>query len=117
MVQSIAGSAQETMTVAQITTQPAVKPPNSHAVQIPQGALVLIPLCLACVWAIAAIVSGLPKVTHEKNLALKRHSKIPCRTCQFYSNNPYIRCAIRPTDALTEHAIDCPDYKSSDPPL
>ena len=122
MAQSTIWSARGTTDAAQkettlVTTQAEVKlpKPNTHEVQVPQGALVLIPLCFACVWAIAAKLSSLPKISRERNLSLKRHSKIPCRSCQFYSNNPYIRCAIRPTDALTEQAIDCSDYQLSNP--
>ena len=98
-----------------VAVQPEAKPfkaTNTHNVQVPQGALILIPLCFACAWAIAVRLSHLPKISRDKHLSLKRHSKIPCRSCQFYSNNPYIRCAIRPTDALTEQAIDCSDYKA-----
>lgn len=117
MAQSRAWSAQRTTTPIEtplVTAQPEVRQfkTNTHEVQVPHGALVLIPLCFAAAWAIAVALAGMPKISREQKLSLKRHSKIPCRNCQFYSNNPYIRCAIRPTEALTEQAIDCSDYSA-----
>ena len=85
---------------------------NTHQVQVPQGALILIPLCFAGAWAIAVAISGMPKAPRQRRLSPKVYSKIPCRDCQFYSNNPYVRCAIRPADAMTEQAIDCSDYSA-----
>ena len=97
-----------------VTAQPEVQQfkTNTHEVQVPHGALVLIPLCFAGAWAIAVAMSGMPKPPRQRKLSLKVYSKIPCRNCQFYSNNPYVRCAIRPTDAMTEQAIDCSDYSA-----
>jgi len=34
----------------------------------------------------------------------------PCPSCQFFSKNVYLKCAVRPTDVLTDRAIDCADY-------
>jgi hypothetical protein len=48
------------------------------------------------------------KVVYSKNL--QTFVEIPCRKCQFFSNNPYLKCAIRPSSVMNERAIDCPDY-------
>jgi hypothetical protein len=37
-------------------------------------------------------------------------SQIPCKKCQYFSNNPYLKCAIRPLTVMSEEALDCPDY-------
>jgi len=34
----------------------------------------------------------------------------PCRTCRFFSNNPYLKCAVHSTIVLTKEANKCPDY-------
>jgi hypothetical protein len=40
----------------------------------------------------------------------KKQCSIPCRTCQFFSNNTHLKCAVQPTLVLTEEAKHCPDY-------
>lgn len=41
---------------------------------------------------------------------IKRLHQAPCKKCQFYSNNHYLKCAIHPSTVLTEKAIGCSDY-------
>ena len=36
--------------------------------------------------------------------------QIPCKNCQFYSNEPHLKCAVNPSIVLTEQAINCSDY-------
>jgi hypothetical protein len=57
--------------------------------------------------------SSKTKVIYSKNL--QTFVKIPCRKCRFFSNNPYLKCAIRPSSVMNERAIDCPDYYPYDP--
>jgi hypothetical protein len=41
---------------------------------------------------------------------LKYTDKVPCRNCQFFSNNSYLKCAVHPSTVLKDTAIDCSDY-------
>jgi hypothetical protein len=50
------------------------------------------------------------KMMAERTLTAGIFHKIPCRRCRYFSHNPYLSCAIHPSLALTEQAIDCPDY-------
>jgi hypothetical protein len=34
----------------------------------------------------------------------------PCDRCRYLSCNSYLKCALHPSVALTERAIDCKDY-------
>ncbi len=43
---------------------------------------------------------------------VKTLSLIPCRNCHFFSRNPYLKCALHPTIALSNKAKDCNDYLS-----
>lgn len=52
----------------------------------------------------------LGKVLVEKTLTPEAFHKIPCRSCRYFSHNPYLNCAIHPSLVLTGQAIDCPDY-------
>lgn len=94
--------------VAQVENVKPVKS-NPNKGEFFEGSLLLIPFCFLCIWTIA-ILARVPKFSSKERLVLKQHSKIPCRGCRFFNSNPYLRCAIRPVDALTEQAIDCSDY-------
>ncbi|WAL59781.1 hypothetical protein [Thermocoleostomius sinensis] len=39
--------------------------------------------------------------------------KIPCAKCQFFTGNYQLKCTVHPSIALSEAAIDCPDYRSA----
>lgn len=41
---------------------------------------------------------------------LQQSNEIPCSNCRFFSSNPYVKCAVHPTLALTKEAINCADY-------
>lgn len=34
----------------------------------------------------------------------------PCRKCQFFNENNYLNCALHPSVALTNQAVNCSDY-------
>ncbi len=38
----------------------------------------------------------------------------PCRNCQFYDRNPYLKCAVHPNRVFTKQAINCVDYCNKD---
>lgn len=38
-------------------------------------------------------------------------SPIPCKRCRFFSNNPYLKCAVQPIIAMTKEAIDCAEFR------
>ena len=42
---------------------------------------------------------------------IKRFQKVPCRNCQYFSNNPYLKCAVNPDAVLTEEALKCSEYR------
>jgi hypothetical protein len=78
---------------------------------IPQIGLVF----LIVAFIVAAILllfkyARLGKVLVEKTLTSEVFHKIPCRSCRYFSHNPYLNCAIHPSLVLTGQAIDCPDY-------
>lgn len=42
---------------------------------------------------------------------IKRFQRVPCRNCQYFSNNPYLKCAVNPGAVLTEEALKCSEYQ------
>jgi hypothetical protein len=66
-------------------------------------------LCIG--WAILCLmVSIILTVTRAEIIALEHLHQLPCRNCQFFSKNPYLKCAVHPCIALTEKANNCSDY-------
>lgn len=43
---------------------------------------------------------------------VKSANKFPCNRCRYFNNNCYIKCAIHPSNVLTERSFDCRDYHS-----
>jgi hypothetical protein len=36
--------------------------------------------------------------------------KIPCRRCQYFTDNQFLKCTVHPVTTMTNQAIDCRDY-------
>jgi len=99
---------------------------TSSSAKPPIGAVLGISLLLATflfilIWAaikftISPSVEDLDKEDEDneedKIVASHASQRIPCRTCQFFNDNHYLRCAVHPSIALTREAIDCSDYRS-----
>ncbi|MBE9179065.1 hypothetical protein IQ268_10880 [Oculatella sp. LEGE 06141] len=76
------------------------------------GIIVLIPLSFLAIWALlVSIVSDLflPD-KEEKAPPANTIAKSPCHKCQFFSDNPYLKCAVQPTLVFTTQSRNCPDY-------
>jgi hypothetical protein len=71
------------------------------------------PICLFM--GLLILCSLVPKIGGKfqngfrKNI--KSQQKSPCTKCEFFSNNPHLKCAAQPSLVLTEQARDCPDYR------
>ena len=82
---------------------------------LPDGALFLIPLGFMMVWAIVVFIfSDIWPFARHKVLTIKHLPQVPCRNCQFFTNNPYLKGAVHPSTALTEQALNCSDYLPED---
>jgi hypothetical protein len=57
-------------------------------------------------------ISKRNKITQEDSITLSTnpHKNLPCRNCQYFSNNHYLKCAIQPSLVMTAEAINCSDY-------
>jgi len=56
--------------------------------------------------AVQDVVQNKDEIVSTKHL--QQH---PCKSCQFFNNNSYLKCAVNPTTALTEEALNCSDYR------
>ena len=97
-----------------VRTQPNADKPietKPGGAVIPDGTLLLISICSIMVFAIVGfMLSGASKVTHDRRVSIKDFTQAPCRTCRFFTNNPYLKCAVHPSTVLSTQAINCSDY-------
>lgn len=92
--------------------------PNQNLIQshkpaenLPGHLIWLIPVWGVIAWALlVCTTSELWKLLRFRHTDLKKNQQVPCRNCRFFSSNFYLKCAVRPTDALTDRATDCSDF-------
>jgi heme A synthase len=78
--------------------------------------LLLVPICFISAWAIVLLsVWSVWSAVRETALKAKQLHQIPCSTCRFFTSSYHLKCTVRPSIALTEEAINCPDYEPSKP--
>jgi hypothetical protein len=77
----------------------------------------LLPIWGAIVWLLLlGTASEAWKLVRSNTTTVKQGQRVPCRNCRYFSNNFYLKCAVRPSDALTERATDCSDFcQKTDP--
>ena len=102
----------QTTVVEQSWLYDKAAPPTG--IKLANSTLVLVPFGLIALWAIALVWFHLQKKQQShgisKDIGRRQYHAVPCRRCIFFKNNPYLKCAINPIDAMTVNAIDCADY-------
>ena len=109
------------LSIAQGAVQQEKVQVQYHNIQIPDLALSLAPLGFIFVWAIFLLLFHKIRTNTYDKVCVKKKiiKKVPCKKCQFFANNHYLKCAVKPDTVLTEEAIDCSEYvpkKVSFPP-
>ena len=109
------------LSIAQGAVQQEKVQVQYHNIQIPDLALSLAPLGFIFVWAIFLLLFHKIHTNTDDKVCVKNKilQKVPCKKCQFFANNHYLKCAVKPDTVLTEEAIDCSEYvpkKVSFPP-
>lgn len=75
---------------------------------------ILIPLCFLTAWGLIALVAwNLVAATRDSVQRAKVMHQIPCSECRYFTNNHLLKCPLHPKIALSEEAINCSDYESS----
>ena len=75
---------------------------------------VIVPVCFITTWVVIFMLfSNLLSMGREGIKQAKRLHTIPCANCVFFTGDYHLKCTVNPTDALTERAIHCPDYRPS----
>jgi len=74
---------------------------------------VLVPLCFVSAWGLVFLIfSSIGHTVADSLRRAQRMHKIPCANCVFFTGDYHLKCPVQPTIALSEDAIDCPDYRS-----
>lgn len=79
---------------------------------MPRAEVVFVPLSfLLIVWILLFIRQvNFWKSVRNRIATVKCIHQVPCYNCQFFKNNPYLKCAVQPSKVLSSDAMECPDY-------
>jgi len=106
--------------IAYLTTSVEVKFVRSEPDRktAPDATIALLTVYLVLVLATIAMFLLLTTSAWKQKKVITTQSldQIPCRNCQFFKENQYLRCAVHPAIALTQQAIDCQDYEPFNKP-
>lgn len=69
---------------------------------------VLIPAIVLSI-GIAVLLKSQKRLYFHSLIPLRQVS--PCKRCQFFHDNGYLKCAVHPARALTPEARNCQDYR------
>jgi hypothetical protein len=73
---------------------------------------VLGPLCFVFAWGLIAMVGwSIWSALRDSVQRAKTMHQIPCANCRFFTQDYHLKCPVQPMLALSERAIDCPDYE------
>ncbi|BAT51322.1 unknown protein [Nostoc sp. NIES-3756] len=91
------------------TQQPKTQPNN---INLPDIAISLSPLGLVFSWVIFFVILRKVRSVIENKMVftVKGSHHLPCKNCQFYSHNHYLKCAVQPCVVMTEEAKNCSEY-------
>ncbi|MBD3883121.1 hypothetical protein IFO70_15255 [Phormidium tenue FACHB-886] len=78
----------------------------------------LVPLCFTVAWlTVILLIHSLWSALRDSVHQAKEMHRIPCANCQFFTNNHRLKCPVHPIEALSDEAINCPDYEPYTPSL
>jgi len=84
---------------------------KSAKTTMPDSTILLIPIFSLMVWLIVASkLTGVWKEARDRISSFNQVEPMPCRNCQFFANNHYLKCAVQPSIVLTSQALKCSDY-------
>lgn len=75
----------------------------------------IVPLCFITAWVALGLAVWSIMAAARQGVAIARQMhQIPCAECRYFTNSAFLKCPIHPAEALSEHAIDCPDYSGGE---
>lgn len=90
------------------------QPSNGYgnSLGVPDIAVSLTPVALVFSWVVFFVVLRKLRSLLEAKMVfpVKGANQLPCKNCQYYANNHYLRCAVQPSVVLTEESKNCSEY-------
>ncbi|MBD2195272.1 MULTISPECIES: hypothetical protein [Calothrix] len=102
--------------IAQETRNDVKSEPQKPApFSIPDVAISVTPLAVLITWLGFFILLRKYQTSRDnkKGFIIQTLRKVPCKNCQFYANNHYLKCAVQPSLVMTEEAKNCSEYSPS----
>ncbi len=74
---------------------------------------IFVPLGMITAWTLVILLGWSLWTTLRDGVANAQHlHRIPCADCRFFTGDYHLKCSIHPSHALSEVAINCPDYET-----
>lgn len=71
-----------------------------------------VPICFVFAWTIVLLVIwSIASSLWVGITSVRQMHQIPCANCQFFTQNYYLKCPVHPSKALSDAAVNCPDYE------
>ncbi len=78
----------------------------------------LVTICFVSAWALVILVGWSMWTTARDSVAIaKQMHQIPCSGCQYFTDDYRLKCAVNPSIANSEEAIECMDYQPKTNPM
>ena len=75
---------------------------------------ILVPLCMVVAWGTLLLGAwGIWSAMRDSVQRARQMHQIPCAECQYFSGSYLLKCPLHPKEALSEAAIGCRDFESS----
>ncbi|MGF1495819.1 MAG: hypothetical protein ACFB8W_03195 [Elainellaceae cyanobacterium] len=75
----------------------------------------LIPVCFIAAWCLVFLLGWSVWSAFRDGLSrAKQMHRVPCSNCQYFTGDYHLKCPVRPSIALSEAAINCPDFEALD---
>jgi hypothetical protein len=76
--------------------------------------VVLTPLCFLFAWILMGLICwSVATFLRDTFGKAQQMHQIPCSDCRFFTDDYRLKCTVHPTIALSEAAIQCPDFQNS----
>ncbi len=81
---------------------------------MPSAEILLAVVVPLAIWVLVLLfVLAILFAIQDGTRRLRRLHRVPCFGCRYYTGSSYLKCPVRPRDAASEAAIDCPDYETA----
>ena len=88
------------------------EPSKSEQFTIPDIAISVAPFAffISCMAFFLILRKHQTSTDNKKSFIINSLTKVPCKNCQYYANNHYLKCAVKPDIVMTEEAKNCSEY-------